>query len=216
MIVKPCSQESLPPLVLHVCISPCRETPLCFSPRKSRGFSLKHSAPGRVSSSWSSGMPQQSQHKQAGSLLAAQTQALPEHSTHNAHCEQTNLVGHLLCPQHATAMAGGSHPSMGLSVLRLAALHRTVLFSETLTVPSTDWISAGIHVAALISLDLPVIQSCQWYTYDSLHGGEMETGEPWNSWNWMSCFKSCYERNIWYGHFLSHISIKMVSFQMCP
>lgn len=25
---------------------------------------------------------------------------------------------------------------------------------------STDWISAGIHVAALISLDLPVIQAC--------------------------------------------------------
>lgn len=37
------------------------------------------------------------QGKQAGSLLAAQTQALPEHSTQNAHWEQTNLLGHLLC-----------------------------------------------------------------------------------------------------------------------
>lgn len=135
MTVKPCSQESLSPLVLQVCISFCREIPLCSSPRVQRLFP-------ETLSSWEGVIflvlrhapAEPAQGKQAGCLLAAQTQALPEHSTHIAHREQTNLVGHLPCPQHATAMAGGSHPSMGLPVLRLAALHRTMLFSETLTV----------------------------------------------------------------------------------
>lgn len=104
MTVKPCSQESLSPLVLQVSISSCRETPLCSSPGGSRDFSLKHLA------SWEGVIflvlrhapAEPAQGKQAGSLLAAQTQALPEHSTQNAQ-QQTNLVGHLPRSQHATA-----------------------------------------------------------------------------------------------------------------
>lgn len=92
MTVKPCSQESLTPLALQVCASSCRETPLCFSPHESRGFSLKCSASGKVSSPLSSGVPQQSQHKasrQAPSWLPRHR--LCQSTAHKMHTENKQI-----------------------------------------------------------------------------------------------------------------------------
>lgn len=77
--------------------------------------------------------------------------------------EQTNLVAHLLCRWHRTAVAGAAHRSR---MPRGTGLQqRTALFSLRLWKFPALVMLIAIHVAALISLDLPVIKTCKWRSF---------------------------------------------------
>lgn len=141
MTVKPCSQEPISPRALQVCIPSWRQTPLCFSPHESRGFFLKHSAPGKVSSPCSSGLLQQSQHKGSRQFPSW----LPRHrlcqgTAHKMHTENKQIWW-AICRAPSLPQPWQVAHTPSWCCLCSELQHCTGLCSsssETSTIPSTD------------------------------------------------------------------------------
>lgn len=200
MTVKSHSQETLPPFMQQVCISPCWETSLLlttwfqwFFPKRLGSCHLPHPM-AHCSRAGTS--------KQAASPSTAQTQPLPGLSTW--HDTRNKQIWQAICPVPSRY----THPTTIVPRLRLCfSPLRAWNFVEVVV------ISVGIHAAALISLHLPVLSPANDMLFKNFGGrGEREILRLRIGMLDWTIFKS----ETLSSHFPSQRSIKMVNFQIHP